>query len=113
MSNKLKTYQIRADKISKRLKNLAHDERKKLATEIRNKILLPFCKKHNLTLNINIYEDNFTLPNGDIYSDYDIHKVINDPMANEIGDYLGLSYMGDNVFDYHMNMDITKEDLLK
>lgn len=107
----LKRLEARADKITDRLKDRAATERMKLATEIRTKVLLPFCKKHKLTMSIGIYDNTFKLPNGDVHSDYDLHKVIDDPMAEDIRKYLCLDYMGDYLFDYHMNVDITEEDL--
>lgn len=107
----LEKLQAKSDKISDKLKDLIHKKRMELATEVRTKVLLPFCKKHNLRMNIRVYDNVFILPNGDIVDDEDLYKVIKDPMAEEIKKYLSIDYMGDYLFDYHMNMEITDKDL--
>lgn len=107
----LEKFKARAVKLSDHFYDQIAEERMKLAVEVRTKVLLPFCKKHKLTMSIGIYSNDFKLPNGDIHSDYDLHKVISDPMAKEIEKYLSIDYMGDHLFDYHLCLDITKEDL--
>jgi hypothetical protein len=109
--NKLDTYQASATKISKDLNGRIRCERMCVADDIRTAILLPFCKKHKLTMKIGIYSNHFTFPNGDIYYDYELPKVIKGEMAKNIRKYLTIDFMGDYLFDIGMDMDITKEDL--
>jgi len=73
---------------------------------------LPFCRKHNLQLEIRIYDSVFVLPDDDtIVSVDDITEYIDDPIATNIKDYLRIYFMNDYIFDYDMGFDITENDL--
>lgn len=107
----LKKFSTKADSVTKRCQEYASSQRMKLAREVREKVLLPFCKKHNLEMDICIWGNYFYLPNGDKICDYELSKHIEDPLAEDIEDYLSIEYMGDHLFDYFMGMNITKDHL--
>jgi hypothetical protein len=94
------------------LRSIVTAERAALATEIRTHVLLPFCRKHKLTMRIGIYANTFygDAVDGDA-DDYELSYHIPTEEANKIHQYLNLSFMGDSLFDYDMDMDITEKDL--
>lgn len=107
----LKKLSDKADSATKRCHEYVSSQRMKLAREVREKVLLPFCKKHNLEMDIAIYGKYFYLPNGDKICDYELTQHIDDPLAEDIEKYLSIDFMGDHLFDYFMEMNITKDDL--
>lgn len=107
----LKKFSDKALAATRRCEEYESKQRMALAREVREKVLLPFCKKHNLEMDICIWGNYFYLPNGDKISDYELAKHIDDPLAEDIEDYLSIEYMGDHLFDYFMEMNITKDHL--
>ena len=112
LADTLTKFQNDASNQTDTLRDMIHKERMILAQKVRTQVLLPFCRKHKLTMNINIYDNTFTTVKGDTYSDYELPKHFKDPQAALIEKFLSISYMGDHLFDYHMGCDIAKEDWL-
>lgn len=107
----IKSYIKKADAISEKAEKYISKCRNEIGMKIRKEVLLPFCRKHNLELCINIYGNTFIQSDGTVIDCDDIHKYVKDPMAETIHEYLKIYFMGDYIFDFGMGFDISENDL--
>lgn len=108
----LEEYKALADKLTMDAENYVWKLRNELANKARKELLIPFCKRNNLTFCSCVYSNIFYTEDGEsIDSDDLIDRFPDDPDVELIEDMFRIQFYGDEVFDYGMALDIVTAPL--
>src|SRR6056297_2226590 len=91
----LQAYIDEADKLTEELQVSVEKKRQEMCNKVREEILLPFCRKHGLTMTCGVYSNDF-YRDGEEASDYELAETfgIDEEEAAIIEDALTIAFMG-------------------